>query len=122
MVLGKRKGRAYERSVYKRFRDDNRFSNVKLNLGSGSSDETSDISFSFIRKYIIECKKGTKAYCSETNLQKYWNKLKNKVKYDETPLLIYYPSYEKEYVWLEIDNIVIRMLFDDFFNKYLINK
>ena len=52
MVLGKRKGRAYERSVYKRFRDDNRFSNVKLNLGSGSSDETSDISFSFIRKRI----------------------------------------------------------------------
>lgn len=120
MVIGKRKGRSFERLYYKKFRDDGRFINVKLSLGSGSTDEPSDISFKFKDKtYVIECKKGSKLYCSETNLTKYWDKLTSRIEI-EIPILLYQASYERCYVWVEINDIVCRILFDDFFNKYLI--
>ena len=119
MVVGKHKGRSFERKIYKIFRDDDRFTDVKLTLGSGSSDEPSDMHFKLVnQKYIVETKKGSKSYCSETNLGKYWAKLYDRIT-DEIPVLCYQANYEDIYVWIEIRGIIMRMKFTHFFNLYL---
>lgn len=79
MVKGKQKGNAYERKIYKLLRDTFPDAEVRRSLGSGSTkdkNEESDIQFIINDvRYIIECKKGSRNYCSEGALNKYWKKL-----------------------------------------------
>ena len=57
MVKGKQKGNAFENLIYKDLRD-NDHGRVQKSLGSGSTDEPSDLLFTSKRgdKYVIECK------------------------------------------------------------------
>ena len=47
-MSGKSKGRSFEREIYKKLRDSKLFKKVNLTLGSGNTDETSDINVTTI--------------------------------------------------------------------------
>lgn len=99
MVHGKQKGNAYERKIYKFLRDTFPNAEVKRSLGSGNTDETSDIHFILNNvHYVIECKKGSKKYCSKNNIKKYWVKLISRCKDSETPILIWKEDYAEDLV------------------------
>ena len=71
MVMGKTKGGAFERLIYKELRN---YGTCKRTIGSGSSDEPADILF---KNYAIELKHLKQVRWSM--LTKFWSKLKKQV-------------------------------------------
>lgn len=88
MVNGKTKGNAFERKVYKDLRD---ITEAKRSLGSGSSDEASDIS---TKKFVAECKCYRKV--SDTMLRNWWAKLIDEMDWKKDhrqPVIIYKENF-----------------------------
>ena len=84
MVKPKQKGGSFERLIYKDLRQ---YGECKRTIGSGSSDEPSDILF---KNYAIECKHLKKV--TWKILTKFWGKLIKQVK--EYNVDIPYKNYE----------------------------
>ena len=110
MVSGKNKGRGFERKIYKILRDSNKFHRVQLTLGSGSSDEPSDL---LADNYVVEIKFGNHNYISEANLERWWIKLKEDCSSKEIPILIYKENYKPTMALFILDSLMVRTLFDD---------
>jgi Holliday junction resolvase len=107
MKNNKKKGRSFEREVYKRLRELNTFKEVKLTLGSGSSDELHDI---LADEYVIECKKG-KMYNDKLLLRIFNSMVKENIK---NPILIYRQPYKEIMVMKQgKQQLPIIMYFDD---------
>ena len=76
MVMGKHKGNAFELKIYKNLRE---LGFCKRTIGSGSSDESGDITFEIGHKMLsIECKHLKKVRWSILN--KFWDKLNKEIK------------------------------------------
>lgn len=86
----KEKGNSFEREVYKLLRERFGQEAVSRNLGSGSSDETADITLHWNgNKYSIECKAYGKLTWGE--ISKMWTKLVHECdnkKFSGTPILV----------------------------------
>ena len=122
MVNPKRKGRNFEVEIFKIFRDLHIFKEVKLTLGSGSSDELADINIRFYNdvSLFIECKKGNKSYISEPNIKRWLENLEEKAIEKELKnykcLLVVNESFRHKYIVYRTDiGIIARILLDDFF-------
>lgn len=97
-MFGKVKGRSFERKLYKVLRDSGIFIKIQLTLGSGSSDEPSDITAD---DYVIEAKNGSAHYISEPNINKWWNGVEDSCEEHQTPILIYKQNHKPVMVMFE---------------------
>lgn len=90
-VNGKNKGNAFERAVYKNLRERFGQEAVSRNIGSGSSDETADLTLYWNGEtYSIECKAYKAMPWSE--LDKIWRKLVNECEQKEfsgEPIIVF---------------------------------
>lgn len=117
-MSSKSKGRSFEREIYKTFRDSKLFKKVNLTLGSGSTDEPSDINATDYSGSILvfELKTGDRKYITENNLNRWWDKLVKSCSNEYLSYLIYREDYKPIMVMFVISNefgkIRVRVEFD----------
>ncbi len=106
----KRKGNLFENKIYKELRE---LGECKKSLGSGSSDEPGDIIF--LDQYAIECKH--RKLMTWNTLHRFYHKLIKEITTkgkDYIPLVIYRENRREIMVFMQLDNLIITLHFDEF--------